>query len=326
MITILGGGFGLSLAVLLKDKDVTVWMRSKEKIDDIRLHGESRKLLPGVAIDSKISFTTDISVVQKSDIVIMAVPSSASEEIAQKIAPYLKKDAIVVNVSKGFCNGNRLSKVIEKYITKNDIVVLSGPSHAEEIGRNIPTTIVAACKNRASAEKIQDLTENTNLRVYVNDDIIGVELGGSLKNIIAVCAGILDGLGLGDNTKAALMTRGLAEISRLGIALGAKRETFLGLSGMGDLIVTCTSMHSRNRRCGILIGKGVSIEDAVKEIGTVEGISAVKQAYMLSKQHNIEMPITQQLYLVVTENKSAKDALIDLMGRPQRHEEEKINL
>ncbi|MEG0894668.1 MAG: NAD(P)H-dependent glycerol-3-phosphate dehydrogenase [Oscillospiraceae bacterium] len=326
MITILGAGFGLSLAVLLKDKDVTVWMRSKEKIDDIRLHGESRKLLPGVAIDSKINFTTDLSVVQNSDIVIMAVPSSASEEIAQKIAPYLKSDAIVVTVSKGFCNGNRLSEVIAKYITKNDIVVLSGPSHAEEMGRNIPTTIVAACKNRASAEKIQDLMENTNLRVYVNDDIVGVELGGSLKNIIAVCAGILDGLGLGDNTKAALMTRGLAEISRLGIALGAKRETFLGLSGMGDLIVTCTSMHSRNRRCGILIGKGVSIEDAVKEIGTVEGICAVKQAYILSQKHNVEMPITQQLYLVVTENKPAKDALIDLMGRPQRHEEEKINL
>lgn len=329
-IMILGsGGFGASLAVMLHkygDK-VCMWSKYQEEIDEIRKHGENKKLLPGVAIDSSIELTTDLGQCKDKKVIILAVPSFAVRAVAHSIKDLVSPNAIIVNVGKGFEENTlmRLSEVIKQELPNNDIVVLSGPSHAEEIARGVPTTIVAACENRQSAEHIQDLLMNTNLRVYVNDDIIGVELGGALKNIIAVCAGVCDGLGLGDNTKAALITRGLAEIARLGTAIGAQDETFTGLTGMGDLIVTCTSMHSRNRRCGIFIGQGLTADDAIKRVGmTVEGIVATKAAYKLSQKYNIEMPITEQLYKVVTENKEIKTALNDLMKRPKRHENERV--
>lgn len=329
-IMILGtGGFGLSLAAMLKEygNDVAVWGKFEQELEAIRRDGENKKLLPGIKIDKEIEITSDISKCADKEIIIFAVPSFAVRETAKRISGFVNSNQIIVNVGKGFEESTtmRLSEVIEDELPNTNIVILSGPSHAEEIARGVPTTIVAASKNRKSAEQIQDLLMNSNLRVYVNDDMIGVELGGALKNIIAVCAGICDGLSLGDNTKAALITRGLAEIARLGEAMGAEAETFVGLTGMGDLIVTCTSMYSRNRRCGILIGQGKSVDEAIAEVGmTVEGINADKAAYKLSRKYNVEMPITNELYKVVTEGKEVKTALLDLMERPKRHENETV--
>lgn len=329
-IMILGtGGFGLSLAAMLKEygNDVAVWGKFEQELEAIRRDGENKKLLPGIKIDKEIEITSDISKCADKEIIIFAVPSFAVRETAKRISEFVNSNQIIVNVGKGFEESTtmRLSEVIEDELANTNIVILSGPSHAEEIARGVPTTIVAASKNRKSAEQIQDLLMNSNLRVYVNDDMIGVELGGALKNIIAVCAGICDGLSLGDNTKAALITRGLAEIARLGEAMGAEAETFVGLTGMGDLIVTCTSMYSRNRRCGILIGQGKSVDEAIAEVGmTVEGINADKAAYKLSRKYNVEMPITNELYKVVTEGKEVKTALLDLMERPKRHENETV--
>lgn len=329
-IIILGsGGFGTALAVML-DKcghSVTMWSKFPQEIEDIRLHGENRKLLPGIHIPTGIALTSDISACKGKKTILLAVPSFAVRETAFAAKEFADADAVIVNVGKGFEEKTllRLSEVIEQELPANHIVVLSGPSHAEEIARGVPTTIVAASKHRESAELVQELLMNTDMRVYVNDDMTGVELGGALKNIIAVCAGVCDGLDLGDNTKAALITRGLAEIARLGKAMGALDETFTGLTGMGDLIVTCTSMHSRNRRCGMLIGQGLTADDAIKRVGmTVEGCVADKAAYRLSRKYGIEMPITEQLYYVLTENKDIKTAISDLMDRPKRHENESV--
>lgn len=329
-IVILGsGGFGTSLAVTFYrfDYDVTLWSVSKEEIDGIRKYGENKKLLPGIAVDSLINLTTDISCVEEADVVVFAVPSFAVRSVAMLAKTYIKAGAVIVNVGKGFEDKTlkRLSEVISEEMPNNKVVVLSGPSHAEEIARGIPTTLVAASSSRESAEFIQDLFMQTSLRIYVNDDVVGVELGGALKNIIALCAGIADGIGLGDNTKAALITRGLAEIARLGVTMGAKAETFAGLTGIGDLIVTCMSMHSRNRRAGIFIGQGLSASEAVKKVGmTVEGCMAAISAYELSKKHDVCMPIVEQLYEVIQHEKDIKEALVDLMDRPGRHENEKV--
>ena len=329
-VIVLGsGGFGVALSVMLHKygHEVTMWSKFQEEIDEIRKYGEHRKLLPGVLIDPAIRLTSSLEETMQAELILTAVPSHAVRSVAREVSPYVRPGAILANVGKGFepQTQKRLSQVIQEEIPQANVVVLSGPSHAEEISRGVPTTIVAACTHRESAEFVQDILMNTNLRVYVNDDILGVELGGALKNIIAVCAGICDGLGLGDNTKAALMTRGLAEIARLGVEMGAQPETFTGLSGMGDLIVTCTSMHSRNRRAGILIGQGLSVEDAIQRVGmTVEGISAGISAHELSLRYGVEMPITHELYQIITTGKNVREALADLMGRPKRHENEQI--
>lgn len=329
-IFILGsGGFGTALAVMAHKygQQVTLWSAFQEEIDDIRFHGENKKKLPGVAVDLSIDLTSDITGAQKADIAIIAVPSFAIRSVAKQLADVISPQTIVVNVGKGLEADTlkRFSEVIAEELPKNAVVVLSGPSHAEEIARGVPTTIVASSKCRKSAEYIQEHLGNETLRIYVNDDIIGVELGGALKNIIALCAGICDGMSLGDNAKAALMTRGLAEIARLGTAMGAKSETFAGLAGVGDLIVTCTSMHSRNRRAGILIGQGLTAEEAADRVGmVVEGINATKAAYQLAKKMQIEMPIVEQLYAVLFENADIRQALKKLMGRPQRHENESV--
>lgn len=324
-----GGGFGISLSVMLYKygHQVQLWSAVKDEIEAIRTYGENKKLLPGIAVDSGIELTTDERIAKNADIIIFAVASKFVGNVAERIKPYVSETTTLVNVAKGFdeASSRRLSEVIQEVYPNNNVVILSGPSHAEEIARGVPTTIVAASKNRDAAEYVQEIMMNTNLRVYVSDDMVGAELGGALKNIIAVCAGICDGMGLGDNTKAALMTRGLAEIARLGVAMGAQTETFAGLTGMGDLIVTCTSMHSRNRRCGIFIGQGLSAQEAISRVGmTVEGCNAAKSAYLLSQKYHVDMPITTEIYHVLYENKDIQSAVSDLMERPKRHESEEI--
>ena len=328
-IAILGtGGFGVALSVMCHryGHQVTLWGKFPQEIAEIRQYGEHKRLLPGVPVDSAIELTADISAIRDAELVILAVPSFAVRETARTAAPYLAPGAVVANVGKGLEKGSkkRLSQVITEEIPHRPMVVLSGPSHAEEIARGVPTTIVAASRDRESAEWVQRTLSNPTLRLYVNDDVTGVELGGALKNIIAVCAGICDGLQLGDNTKAALITRGLAEISRLGVAMGADPATFSGLAGVGDLIVTCTSMHSRNHRAGILIGQGVPPEEAVRRIGmTVEGCIAARTAWELAQEAGVPMPITEQLCLIL-DGKSPREAVDALMGRPNRHENEQV--
>lgn len=327
--TILGmGGFGLSLAVMLNNfgHHVTVWSAFQQEIDDIRRDGENKQKLPGVKISDEITLTDDMGSVSGADIVIFGIPTKKMREVAHKAAPYISKETVVVNTSKGLEEGTlkRMSEVLEEEIPENPIVVLSGPSHAEEVALGTPTTVVAASKDKKYSDYVQSIMSNSTFRIYINDDVVGCELGGSLKNVIALCAGICDGMGFGDNTKAALMTRGITEIARLGVALGGKEETFAGLTGIGDLIVTCTSMHSRNRRAGILIGQGVSPEEAVERVGTVEGYICTKAAYELAQRVGIDMPITEQCNNVLFHGHSVKAAVTNLMGRPKRHEAETV--
>ena len=325
--TILGmGGFGLALAVMLNNfgHEVTVWSAFKQEIDDIIRDGENRQKLPGVKVSSEIVLTDDIGSVADAEIVIFGIPTRKVREVAKKAAPYIKPETVVVNTGKGLEDGTlkRMSEVLGEEIPNNPIVVLSGPSHAEEVALGMPTTVVASSAEKKYADYIQSVMSNNTFRIYINDDIIGCELGGSLKNVIALCAGICDGMGFGDNTKAALMTRGITEIARLGVALGGKSETFAGLTGIGDLIVTCTSMHSRNRRAGILIGQGITPEEAIDRVGTVEGYLCTKAAYALARKMGVDMPITEQCNSVLFKGTSAKIAVSNLMGRPKRHETE----
>ncbi len=326
-IVILGsGGFGLSIAVMARqccNHNVTVWSKFQSEIDDIRAHGEHMQKLPGVPISENIRLTSDISCIKGCDILIFGIPSSFVRDVAKLAAPYVEENMTVVNLGKGLEAGSlkRLSVVIGEEIKTDKLVVLSGPSHAEEVARCIPTTLVAASENIKAAEYIQQALGSEFLRIYLRNDVVGCELGGALKNIIALCAGICDGMGYGDNTKAALMTRGIHEIARLGVAVGANENTFGGLTGIGDLIVTCTSMHSRNRRAGILIGQGKTPEEAVRLVGTVEGYYCCKSAYQLAKKLNVEMPITEQLYDVLFNGGDVKKSLHKLMLRPMIYEE-----
>ncbi len=327
-ITILGaGGFGLSLAVMLNGMGhkVTVWSKLESEIEAIRADGENKMKLPGVKIPEDIALTADKSCVKGKDLVIFGIPSSFVRAVAAEAAPFMDRKTVVVNTGKGLEAGSlkRMSVVIGEELPDNHIVVLSGPSHAEEVAIGMATTVVAASEDIEYANIVQNTMSNDALRIYTNTDVIGCELGGALKNIIALCAGICDGMGYGDNTKAALMTRGLSEITRLGVALGAKPATFAGLTGIGDLIVTCTSMHSRNRRAGMLIGQGIAPEEAVKIVGTVEGYFCTKAAYELAKQAGVDMPITESCYNVLVNGKSVRGALAELMGRPKRNENER---
>ncbi len=328
-IAVLGsGGFGTSLAVMAfkYGHKVALWSKFPDEIEQIRNCGENKKLLPGIPVDIGIELTSDMGCVADKDIVIFAVPSFALRETARAAKDHLSADCVLVNVAKGFEQGSakRLSQVISEETQKSGIVVLSGPSHAEEVARDVPTSIVAASENRDCAEFIQDTLMNKTMRIYVNDDVVGVEVGGALKNIIALGAGICRGMQLGDNAIAALMTRGIAEMSRLGTALGGKEITFAGLSGIGDLIVTCTSMHSRNNRAGILIGEGIPAAEAVGRIGTVEGYNAAETALELAGKKSVVMPITEQLCRVLYDNASPREAIQALMERPKRHETELI--
>ncbi|MCI7472203.1 MAG: NAD(P)H-dependent glycerol-3-phosphate dehydrogenase [Clostridiales bacterium] len=325
-IAVLGsGGWGTALALVLLENghDVTLWSYTEEESAVLRQTGEN-PMLKGVALPKEMKLTSDLACVKGSGAVVLATPSFAVRTTARAAAPLLEPGAVLVSVSKGIEKDTSLTltDAIEQEVGgANPIVALSGPSHAEEVGRHIPTVVVSASKDRSAAEQVQDLFMNERFRVYASDDVVGVELGAALKNVIALCAGISDGMGYGDNTKAALMTRGLTEIARLGVAMGGRRETFAGLSGVGDLIVTCTSMHSRNRRCGILIGKGMPAEQAVKEIGAVvEGYYAAANARTLAQKVGVEMPITEAAYQVLYEDKDPRQVIMDLMTRERKHE------
>jgi len=328
-INILGsGGWGTANAILLAGSghDVLLWSYLEEESLNLQKYRENKPFLPGIEIPEKVSFTSDISKCGEADLIVIASPSHAVRATAKSLSPYVKEGQLILNISKGFDDEEhkRLSEVIKSEIPGAVVASMSGPSHAEEVAIGMPTTNVVACADMEKAEYIQDLYMTPLFRVYTSDDIIGLELGGSLKNIIALAAGICDGLGFGDNTKAALMTRGLVEITRLGVKMGAKPETFSGLTGVGDLIVTCTSMHSRNRRAGILIGKGMTAEEAQKEVKmTVEGVKACMGAYELAKKHNVEMPIVNAIYKVLTGEIKASEAAELLMGRARKKETEK---
>lgn len=328
-IGILGGGsWGTALAMLLsqKDFDVHVWVRSASQAEEINVKRTNSKYLPDINIPKNIKVSTIASdVVNDSKIILLAVPTNSIREVLASIGDAVESEQIFVNVAKGIemRSMKRISEVVKEYYPNNGFAVLSGPSHAEEVSREIPTTVVSASISKEVAELVQDVFSSPTFRVYTNPDVIGVELGGALKNIIALGAGISDGLGYGDNTKAALMTRGIYEMSKLGVALGAEADTFSGLSGIGDLIVTCTSMHSRNRRAGILIGKGYTMTEAVAEIGmAVEGIKTTEAAYNLSKSLGIDMPITKEIYNVLYKEADVRKSVQKLMGREKKHEME----
>lgn len=325
------GGFGISLAMLSHSagQNVTLWTHSAQSAEMLKTEREHKKLLPGVILPPEIEVVSDFEKAKLADLVIIVTPSHAVRDVTKQLAPHLKRDAVVCCGSKGLelATLKMMTDVIEEEISGQPVVILSGPSHAEEITREVPTAVVAASKSLEAANAVQEMLSTPYFRIYLSEDVTGVELGGALKNIIALAAGIAAGLGLGDNSKAALMTRGIAEIARLGTACGAKSETFGGLSGMGDLIVTCTSLHSRNRRAGVFIGEGLTPAKAIEKVGmTVEGYTSTKAAYMLAQQMNVEMPITTEMYKALYEDKNAKQALKDLMGRPKKHEFEDLEI
>ncbi len=324
-IGILGtGGWGTALGLLLCDKGYTVkmWSPFPEEINTLNNNREN-PLLSGVKIPEDIIFTSDLNfAVSDTVLLVMAVPSSAVRSVCNTLSSF-NGLPLIVNVAKGFDDNTneRLSAVIKEELNTDKVVILSGPTHAEEVARKLPTTIVAACENLSYAEFVQNIFMCDYLRVYTNTDVVGVEVCGALKNVIALCAGISDGCGLGDNAKAALMTRGMKEIQALGIKMGGRPETFIGLAGIGDLIVTCTSMHSRNRRAGILIGQGKSAADAMNEVKmVVEGIGACMIAKKLSDQYQVDMPIVNTAYNILSGDIKPLDAVKSLMLRDKKQE------
>lgn len=325
-ISVIGAGtWGMALARMLCNAghEVKVWSALPQEIAELKKSRRQRNL-PDMAIPDEIEFYDDLSEVCAPDrIYLFAVPSVFVRATAKKAAPLIEKGQIIVDVAKGVEPGSlmTMSEVIQSEIPDATVVALSGPTHAEEVARDLPTTIVSACRDQAAAERIQKVFTNQVMRVYTNTDIKGVELCGALKNIIALAAGISAGLGYGDNTKAAIITRGLTEMARLGMKMGCYPETFSGLAGMGDLIVTATSQHSRNNRCGTLIGQGVKPEEAVKQVGmVVEGINALPAAMELSKKYQVEMPITEAVNAVVNGTKTPGDAVRELMAREMKTE------
>lgn len=325
-ISVIGsGGWGTALAILLESNghDVTIWSRKKSTCDELEEKRENSAYLPGVKIPNGIKFSNDLlDTASSAEAIVVAVPSHTIREYAKKIADCVK-EKLIINCTKGLEEKSlkTISSCIKEEIPSSRICVLSGPSHAEEVARFIPTAVVAAADDISDAQAVQNIFMNDSFRVYTSTDVLGVEVGAAFKNVIALCAGMVDGIGYGDNTKAALLTRGLAEITRLGVALGAKTETFNGLTGIGDLIVTCTSMHSRNRRAGILLGQGKSLEETVEEIHMVtEGITCAAAAYELSGKTGVEMPIVREAYRVLYEGKNAKQAVTELMQRDKKEE------
>ncbi len=320
------GSWGTALAVTLSDKghSVRIWDLDKEHLESMDKYRENRKYLPGVKFGDNLQTAADLkTVTDGADVVLFSVPAQHFRSAFENALPYLKPEMIIVNVAKGIEQKTlkRLSEIAAESLPEAKYVVLSGPSHAEEVGIKLPTTVSVASKDIKLAEEIQDVFMTDRFRVYTSTDVTGLELGGALKNIIALGAGISDGMGFGDNAKAALMTRGIVEITRLGVALGAKSETFAGLAGVGDLIVTCTSMHSRNRRCGIMIGEGLEPKEAVKRVGmVVEGMFTAEAAYELAKKVNVEMPITEQIYKAINGQTDPRDAVNSLMTRERKGE------
>ncbi|MBR6585721.1 MAG: NAD(P)H-dependent glycerol-3-phosphate dehydrogenase [Firmicutes bacterium] len=326
-IGIIGAGsFGTALAMILANKghEVTVWARDFIQVNQMIKTRENSHYLPGVKLPETIEFTSELGeAAADKEYLVFAVPAQSFRGVFEKAVQYFDSSVPVINVAKGIEKGTlmRLSEVAKKIMPEVRYVALSGPSHAEEVAREMPTTVVVAGYDHDLAVDVQNLFNTERFRVYTNEDLLGVELGGALKNIIALGAGISDGMGFGDNAKAAMMTRGITEMTRLGYALGADMATFSGLAGIGDLIVTCTSMHSRNRRCGILIGQGMEPDKAIEEIGmVVEGISTAEAAFSLAKMCKVEMPITECIYKVIHGELRADDALGFLMGRVTKNE------
>lgn len=330
-VAVLGAGsMGCSVAQHLSGivPKVTLWSPDKTEIEMLSEEREHLSRLPGIKLNENISYTTSLEeAVEGVDIVILAIPSQTTRQNTRALNK-LVPEKIIVTCSKGIetGTGKLLTEIMSEEMPNAKIVVLSGPSHAEEIARDIPTTLTATSNDIKYAEIIQDLFMNESLRVYTNEDVIGVELGGALKNVIALSAGISDGLGFGDNTKAAIMTRGIAEISRLGVAMGANLQTFYGLTGVGDLIVTCTSKHSRNRRAGVLIGGGMEASKAIEEVRmVVEGYATALPAYELSIKYGVEMPIVTEVYRILYEGKDPRKAVTELMLRDKKHENDGEN-
>lgn len=321
-IGVLGAGsWGTAISVLLSNNDheVTIWSCIEDEVKMLKEFHEQKDKLPGVIIKESVIFTSNLEEAMKDkDILVLAVPSPFTRSTAHNMASFIKDKQIVVNLAKGIEDSTSmtLSEVIEEELPSANVCVLSGPSHAEEVGAGLPTTVVVGAKDKETAVYLQQIFMSNTFRVYISSDILGIELGAALKNVVALAAGIADGLGYGDNTKAALITRGIAEIARLGLKMGGRLETFYGLTGIGDMIVTCASMHSRNRRAGILIGQGKTYEEAMAEVKqVVEGVYAAKAGLSLSKKYNVSMPIVEYVNMILFGGASAKDTVNNLMIR-----------
>lgn len=320
------GSWGTALSILLHNNghDVEVWSIDKNEVEMLSKTRRHETKLPGVVIPDKIVFTTDLrAAMENKEVLVLAVPSPFIRSTSRMMREYVKKGQIVVNVSKGVEESTLkiMTDIMEEEMPEIDAAVLSGPSHAEEVSRGLPTTCVVGAHSKKTAEFLQNIFISPVFRVYTSPDMLGIELGGALKNVIALAAGTADGLGYGDNTKAALITRGITEIARLGIAMGGKPESFYGLTGIGDLIVTCASVHSRNRKAGYLIGQGYTMDEAMKEVKmVVEGVYSAKAAMELSKKYQIEMPIVEQVNKVLFEGKNAAEAVNELMVRDRKGE------
>ena len=330
-ITVVGcGSWGTALAIVLANKgeQVQMWCRREEQANSMNETRENKQYLPGITLPDGISVTTDLKqALEGVEYVVLSVPSQSLREMLGKMKEYLPEDAILINTAKGLEVGThlRMSQVVEEVLpgSMTRFVALYGPSHAEEVGRGLPAAIVSSSLNEKAAEAVQDLFMTAAFRVYTNGDLIGVEIGGAIKNIIAIATGIAKGLGLGDNAQAALLTRGMAEISRLGIRLGANPLTFSGLTGIGDLVVTCTSTHSRNHRCGLALGQGKKLDEILKDMGmVVEGVKTTKATVELAKSLNISMPIAEEMYKVLFEDLDVKQAVENLMNRNKKSEQE----
>ncbi|WP_282935644.1 NAD(P)H-dependent glycerol-3-phosphate dehydrogenase [Paenibacillus sp. RC67] len=330
---LVAGSWGTAIASVLAENemDVMLWTRNEQQAAEINTEHRNRRFLDDAALSPRIRATSSMEqALTGSDAVIVVAPSAAMRDVASQMRPFLNKETVLVHATKGFeaSTLKRMSTVLADELPHYDaskIVVLSGPSHAEEVIKQSPTTVVVASEDAAAADAAQDLLINNSFRVYTNPDVVGVEVAGALKNIIALGAGLTDGLGYGDNAKAALLTRGLAEISRLGTAMGGNPLTFAGLAGVGDLVVTCTSKHSRNWRAGYLLAQGLPLEDVLRQMGmVVEGVKTTQAAYKLSREFDVTMPIADELYAVLFEGKTPEAAVEDLMGRGRTHELEEV--
>ena len=328
-ISVIGsGGWGIALAILLHKNghNLTIWSFDKKEAEELKTTRENKTKLPNIVLPEDIKVTDDLKeAVNDKDILILAVPSKAIRSVSKSLKNIIKDNQIIVNVAKGLEEDTleTMTDIIEEELKgkKTQVAVLSGPSHAEEVGKGIPTTCVVSAHNKELTLYLQNIFMNPSFRVYTSPDMLGVEIGGALKNVIALAAGIADGLNYGDNTKAALITRGIKEIASLGVAMGGEQSTFYGLTGLGDLIVTCASMHSRNRRAGILLGQGKTLDEAIKEVNmVVEGVYSAKSALMAAKKYNIEIPIIEQVNAVLFENKNAAEAVNELMIRDKKLE------
>ncbi|EDN8254848.1 NAD(P)H-dependent glycerol-3-phosphate dehydrogenase [Listeria monocytogenes] len=331
-VAILGAGsWGTGLALVLADNNhkPVIWGNLDKIVNEINESHTNSHYLPDIILPTEVKATLSLDeAIDGAEIVVIAIPTNAMRIVCKQLNEALKEPTILVHVSKGIEpeTNLRMSEVIEEEIDaakRKALVVLSGPSHAEEVALRHPTTLCASCKDLSAAEIVQDRFINNNLRIYTNDDVIGAEIGGALKNIIALGAGISDGLGYGDNAKAALMTRGMAEITRLGVAVGSNPQTFYGLTGIGDLIVTCTSVHSRNWRAGNMLGKGENLDEVLEKMGmVVEGVRTAKAVHGWAKKLDIDMPITESIYAILFENKDAREAVDLLMDREKKIEKE----